>query len=251
MYKSIVTIIFLFAFFFLFGTIFRINAQVDSSGYSIVVPVNGDLENGDILCTYPNGIQRCNQEYDPSILGVYIVKPGVLINDSDIQNGKPVSKEGITKVRVRGPLSEGDLVTTSTDPGVGQKASANGYVLGISLDKIETNEIQTIQILVNIHPATTLAGARGNLIQFIRKGISVPVFQPLESLRYLLAVLIVIISFTLGLIYFGRASRTGIEAIGRNPLAKRVIQLTIILNILLTLVIVLAGLAIAYMILIL
>ena len=119
------------------------------------------------------------------------------------------------------------------------------------MDRIESSDVQRIQVLINIHPATTIAGARGNLIQFIRKGISVPVFQPLESLRYLLAVLIVIISFTMGLIYFGRASRTGIEAIGRNPLAKRVIQLTIMLNIVLTLVIILVGLAIAYMILIL
>jgi F0F1-type ATP synthase membrane subunit c/vacuolar-type H+-ATPase subunit K len=61
----------------------------------------------------------------------------------------------------------------------------------------------------------------------------------------------VIISFTLGMIYFGRASRTGIEAVGRNPLAKRVIQLTIFLNIVLTIVIVMVGLAIAYLILIL
>ena len=83
------------------------------------------------------------------------------------------------------------------------------------------SEIGTIQVMINIHPATTQAGARGNLIQFIRKGIAVPVFEPLESLRYILAVIIVFISFTLGLIYFGRASRSGIEAIGRNPLARK------------------------------
>jgi F0F1-type ATP synthase membrane subunit c/vacuolar-type H+-ATPase subunit K len=53
------------------------------------------------------------------------------------------------------------------------------------------------------------------------------------------------------MIYFGKASRAGIEAVGRNPLAKRVIQLTVVMNIVLTIVIVLVGLAIAYLILIL
>jgi hypothetical protein len=251
MLKSLTFIFSVFVFVVFINTFSIVNAQIDSSGFTTIVPITGDLQNGDIICTYETGIQRCTEEYDSSILGVYVVNPSVVIADTDVENGKPVSKEGITKVRVRGPIAEGELVTTSTDPGVGKKASANGYVIGTALEGIVSNDIETIQILVNIHPATTIAGARGNLIQFIRKGISVPVFQPLESLRYLLAVLIVIISFTLGLVYFGRASRTGIEAIGRNPLAKRVIQLTIILNIVLTLVIVLAGLAIAYMILIL
>ena len=61
----------------------------------------------------------------------------------------------------------------------------------------------------------------------------------------------VLIAFTLGMIYFGRSSRAGIEAIGRNPLAKRVIQFTVFMNIVLTIVIVIVGLAIAYLILIL
>jgi F0F1-type ATP synthase membrane subunit c/vacuolar-type H+-ATPase subunit K len=73
----------------------------------------------------------------------------------------------------------------------------------------------------------------------------------LASLRYLLAFLIAIIAFVLGFIYFGRVVRVGIEAIGRNPLARRMIQITMLFNILITIVIVLAGLLIAYLILVL
>jgi len=248
--KSYISLSFILLSLFIFsGKI--VFAQVDSSSFAHIVPIAGDVQNGDIICTYSTGIEACNREYDPALLGVYTQTPGVVINDSDIENGKAISSDGIAQVRVTGPISQGDLVTTSETPGVGKKASANGYVLGVALDTLDGSDVQRIQVLINIHPATTIAGARGNLIQFIRKGISVPVFQPLESLRYLLAVVIIVVSFTLGLVYFGRASRTGIEAIGRNPLAKRVIQLTIMLNIVLTLVIVLVGLAIAYMILIL
>ena len=58
-------------------------------------------------------------------------------------------------------------------------------------------------------------------------------------------------SFVMGFVYFGRVARSGIEAIGRNPLASRIIQFNVILHILISIVIVLVGLAIAYLILIL
>ena len=110
---------------------------------------------------------------------------------------------------------------------------------------------RSVQIGAALHPAAGLSGPRGNLLQFLREGLAVPLLEPLDSLRYLLAILIIIIAFTLGLVYFGRVSRAGVEAVGRNPLASRVIQMNVLMNILLTIVIVLVGLGIAYLILIL
>lgn len=256
--KYIPTIIYISFFLFSFFAPFRVFAQITSSGIAQTIPVSDtDAKSGDIVCTYAEGIKRCNRSYDPSLLGVISENSAAEFADSEVDNGLPVVKEGLTRVRVNatnGSIKKGDFVTSSESDGIGQKATENGYVLGVSMDDYnpsEPDQIGTIQVVLNIHPATTQAGARGNLLQFIRKGVTVPIFEPLESLRYLLAVIIVLISFTLGLIYFGRASRTGIEAIGRNPLAKRVIQLTVLLNIVLTIVIVLVGLGIAYLILIL
>lgn len=245
--------IFIFLSFYLPASVY---GQVTSSGIAQTVPLNQNVVEGDIICAYETGLAKCNQEYDSALYGVYTTNPAAIMEDPEMENGKPVVRDGLTQVRVNGqggPIANGDLVTSSSTEGVGMKANANGFVLGTALDDYNpsnTEDTKTIQVLVNIHPATTLSGSRGNLIQFIRKGAAVPVFQPIESLRYLLAIIIILISFTLGLIYFGRASRAGIEAIGRNPLAKRVIQLTVFLNIVLTLVIVLVGLAIAYLVLV-
>jgi len=63
--------------------------------------------------------------------------------------------------------------------------------------------------------------------------------------------LVTITSFILGFVYFGRVARSGVEAIGRNPLASRIIQFNMLLHIVMSMVIVLIGLAIAYLILIL
>jgi len=232
------------------------NAQVNSSGYAITIPVKQNVVNGDMICSYSDGFKKCKTEYDISIYGVIADNASVSLEDKEIENGVVILTNGIAEVRVTavsGNIKEGDYITSSNNEGIGQKATKNGYVLGSALENFEpgnANDIGSIQVAINIHPAQGLAKAGSNLLQFIRQGVAVPLIGPLESLRYLLAVLMVLISFTLGMIYFGRSSRTGIEAIGRNPLAKNVIQITVLMNILLTIVIVLVGLGIAYIILV-
>lgn len=235
-----------------------VRAQVTSSSIATSSPIDDqDALDGDIICTYKDGNRRCENEYDTSMYGVITDSPAAAIEDTELENARLIITSGITTVRIstrNGNIDEGDFVTSSSLPGVGMKADSSGYVIGKALEGFEsdnTEQIGRIQLLVNVHPSGGLSGSRGNLLRFIREGATVPVFSPVESLRYLLAIIIVIISFTLGMVYFGRASRAGIEAVGRNPLAKRVIQLTVVMNIVLTIVIVLVGLAIAYLILVL
>jgi F0F1-type ATP synthase membrane subunit c/vacuolar-type H+-ATPase subunit K len=155
---------------------------------------------------------------------------------------------------INGPILKGNFVATSEIPGVGQRADRNGYVLGSALEDFKPqNEGDTGKILVsiNIHPAAGLSGARSDLLQALRQGLSAPVFEPLSALRYILAAMMILVAFSLGFIYFGRVAKTGIEAIGRNPMASKMIQISVVINIVITIIIVLIGLAIAYLILIL
>ncbi len=231
-----------------------VSAQDISSNLSIQVPVEGDVVSGDLLCSSGSAFTKCKTEYQTSMYGVAVDASALEINDSEIENGRLVSTNGIATVRVtgsNGDIKKGSLITASKIEGLAMLASKNGYVLGTSLDDF-SGDSGVVQAVINIHPASGMGKSSGsNLVQFIREGLTVPVFEPLESFRYLLAGLMVVIAFTLGLLYFGRTSRAGIEAIGRNPLAKSTIQFTTLLNVLLTIVIVVAGLGVAYLILIL
>lgn len=236
----------------------HIKAQVNSASVAVSYPVSDtEAQDGDIICSYTTGNLRCNKAYDPAMLGIYTQNPAVAIEDTELPDAKLIVTSGVAEVRVNaasGNIVPGDFVSTSEVPGVGQKSVRNGYVIGTALEEYapaSLDEIGTITVAINIHPAAGLTGPGSNLLQFIREGIAVPLFEPLESLRYILAVAMVLISFTLGMIYFGRASRAGIEAIGRNPLARQMIQFSVVLNIVLTIVIVMVGLAVAYLILIL
>jgi len=235
-----------------------VNAQVTSSGIATSAPVaDTEAQDGDVICTYTNGNRRCDKDYDPAMYGVISDNPAASVEDEELENSRLVVSSGVATVRItsiNGNISEGDFLTSSESQGISQKATRNGYVLGMALEDYQSDNpdaVGRIQVMINIHPSGAFSGSRGNLLQFIREGLTVPIFEPIESLRYLLAIAIILISFTLGMIYFGRASRAGIEAIGRNPLAKRVIQFTVLLNISLTIIIILVGLAIAYLILIL
>lgn len=229
-------------------------AQDLSSGLALEIPIEGEAVAGDILCSSETSFSKCAKEYHSSMYGVVVDSSPLELRDSELENSKLVITAGIATVRVsstNGEIKKGNLLTSSNIEGVAQLATKNGYVLGSALEDYSGSEIGQIQAVVNINLSSAMSkSGSSNLIQFIREGLTVPIFEPLESFRYLLASIMIIVAFGLGLAYFGKSSKAGIEAIGRNPLAKSTIQFTTVLNVLLTIVIVAVGLGIAYFILI-
>ncbi len=225
-------------------------------GIAVSISISDTVKDGDIICSDSNGYALCKKANDPSIFGVVNDKPAAYF-DVIVKNKHLVLSNGEVKVNVSGEsgkIAEGDLITTSATPGEGQKATKNGYVLGVAEEAFGgANKDAKGQILVslNIHPTSSLSDVKTNLIETVRGGLAGATVSPFATLRYSVAALMVILAFILGFIYFGRVAKAGVEAIGRNPLAGRQIQFNIVLNILLTIGIVIAGLVIAYFILVL
>ena len=90
-----------------------------------------------------------------------------------------------------------------------------------------------------------------NLLDALRSGSLSPLLNPVESLRYILAALIVAATFIIGFSTFGKSSSRTIEALGRNPLAQRSIKTAMVFNMILAFGVMLIGLALAYLILVL
>ena len=233
-------------------------AQIESSGIAVSIPIKEAVEAGDLICSGGEGYGKCVGERNSSILGVVVDTPAASFESEGDDDVRLVQSDGNVIVKVTGKsgkISDGKLLTSSETAGVAQLAEKNGYVLGTALEDYESddsNEVGKVLVSINIHYSTSVAEGRGvNLLEDIKQAIIAPSLSPLASLRYLLAFIIAIISFILGFVYFGRVVKTGIEAIGRNPLARKMIQITMLFNILITIVIVLAGLFIAYLILVL
>jgi hypothetical protein len=227
-----------------------------SGGIAVSMQVSANLKDGDILCTSADGSKLCNSEYSVDMNGVYVQNPAVMLANTTLDDSKPVVASGKVYVRVssiNGAIRRGDFVTSSNLPGVGQKADKSGNVIGVALeDFVVTDKSVVGRILVSmdIRPAIVATSARSNLVEALRQGLLAPPLTPLASLRYVLAILVAVAAFVLGFVYFGKVAKSGVEAMGRNPLAGKTIQFTVVMNLLFTVLIMAGGLLLAYVILI-
>lgn len=235
------------------------NAQsVDplSAGVAISVDIPAtSVKDGDIISSTEKGYSLSRIEYDPSMYGVVTRNPAIGLENVTDKNKTYILTSGQAIVRVsakNGEIKKNDKITSSTTPGVGQKAIQNGFILGYALENYSnTRAPGTIRVIINPHFSSSENAVRSNLLSSLRSAGSAAFLSPLEALRYVAAAIVAILSFVLGFTYFGKVAQKGVEAVGRNPLAGRLIEFSVVLNILLTGAIIVVGLVIAYLILIL
>lgn len=251
-------IVYAFVAIFMVVNMDTVFAQSSSSGvgYSQEVEIR-EIEDGQLVCYSNQGVKLCDEEFSVNMVGVYSENPAVMIVNDNLSNSKPVVDSGKAYVMVssiNGIIKRGDFLTSSKTPGVAQKADKSGNAIGVALENYDNSDPgakEKILAVIDIKPVIVATSARSNLIESLKTALLAPTLTPLSSLRYLLAILVALISFVLGFVYFGRVAKTGVEAVGRNPLARNMIQLNIILNLAMTVAIMMAGLVLAYIILVL
>jgi len=218
-----------------------LSSTESNGGIGFATPIDiSDIQDGDIVSISDGSYRLSSGNYDSSMLGVASFDPALAVGSSTIKSATVISS-GTALVRVsslNGPIRRGDFLTSSSIPGIAVKADGFGYVLGTALDdhlETDTEKLGKITVLVNVKVHTPFANLRA---------------APSQALRYLLAFVVAAASVILGFTYFGKVARSGVEAVGRNPLAARLINLSVFLNLFLTLGIIAAGSVIAYTILI-
>jgi hypothetical protein len=123
-----------------------------------------DYESGDVLVISTDkdrAVEKSNQPYSTLVAGVYATKPGVLLTeediDTDLSNKVPMGVIGVIPTKVcleGGAIRRGDLIVTSSIPGVAMKADPDkvriGQVIGKALQDFSETSIGKINILVSI-----------------------------------------------------------------------------------------------------
>jgi hypothetical protein len=93
-----------------------------------------------------------SSSHSTAVAGIVSTNPSYLMNSS--QSGEhvlPVALTGRVPCCVQGPVRKGDVLVSSNIPGVAQRIGMNwqpGCVLGKAMEKIESVEIQTIEVAV-------------------------------------------------------------------------------------------------------
>ncbi|RKS96471.1 beta strand repeat-containing protein [Chryseobacterium defluvii] len=145
------------------------NDGTQNSGADVaeVFDVEGNIseyETGDILVISTDSdrtVEKSSKPYSSLVAGVYATKPGVLLTeehiDADISDKVPMGVIGVIPTKVcleGGQIKRGDMLVTSSIPGVAMKADLKkvqiGQVIGKALQDYDQNETGKIKVLVNI-----------------------------------------------------------------------------------------------------
>lgn len=236
--------------------VFSQQSQNVSLGIANYVPIKGDnIKNGDIISSSEGGYILSKIPYDPLVIGVVSTNPAVSLNiEGSDKDTYPVVSSGNVEINVttqNGNIKSGDLITSSNTPGAGMKAKQTGYILGRALDDFTSgnkNEVGKINIALNLRYSFSSQNTPTSLKDLLSLSVLATYESPSAVFKYIVAGVVILLSFILGVVSFGRVANTGVEALGRNPLAGKMIQFGIVLNVLITLSIIAAGFGMAYLI---
>jgi F0F1-type ATP synthase membrane subunit c/vacuolar-type H+-ATPase subunit K len=251
-----------FKIFYFFSTciLSAVFCFATASGVAFSIPVDANFgKDGSIVSFKDGNYFLSTKMYDDNVYGVLSDAPSVSMEDTSLTTSKLVVAGGDADVLVsskNGPIKKGDFITSSEIEGVGVKATKSGQVVGVATedyDSSDQNAAGKITVFVNIHTQSIgqLNSSSPNVLTALKAGLDSQFLSPLISLRYILAALVAGISFVIGFTSFGKVSGSSVEALGRNPLASSHIRRIVIFNFVLTFTIMLAGLVVAYLILIL
>jgi hypothetical protein len=121
-------------------------------------------EAGDILVISTDkdrAVEKSSTPYSTLVAGVYATKPGVLLTeehiDSKLEGKVPMGVVGVIPTKVcleGGAIKRGDMLVTSSIPGVAMKADPDkvkiGQVLGKALQDYTAATVGKINVLVNV-----------------------------------------------------------------------------------------------------
>lgn len=235
---------------FVFLTIWQNKILAETQLTASYYPVKDkEVVAGNILVKSEDGLKKATIAGDPNIFGV-VVEEAMVIFHKKTPDSVLVATEGEVPVKVtnkNGEIRRGDFITSSDIPGIGQKMTQTGTALGIALEDFNNKEGTILVSLRVQHISLPGAGAKPRLSDFFQlmtKHLERPENFPLV-LRYIFAILLAATSFFFGFSFAVRTMQKGVEAIGRNPLAKRSIQAAIVLNLIGVAFLTLAGLGVA------
>lgn len=232
-------------------------AGAASMGVARMIEVKDkNIKNGTIVSTSDQGSAVVTDKpYDSQVIGVVSRDAAIIISSTGGQNSVPVISNGTVYILVssqKGAIKKGDLLTTSTIPGVAVKADSDGYVLGTALEEYNASNPEQSAIIaaeLDLHYFNSKPTFIGTMTDIFKLAILPTKDSPTPLFKYIVAAAVVLGSFVLGFMSFGRTAAKGVEALGRNPAASRIIHVGIIFNVSIVVIIVTAGLAVAFLIL--
>jgi F0F1-type ATP synthase membrane subunit c/vacuolar-type H+-ATPase subunit K len=242
----------------IFSFLFLITAKLcflQTNSIALTVVVEGEIPsdpNGSIVVLDKGTYRISSKKADSNQIGVINLNPAITLRKSQNNNVFDVSTSGTTLIKAsnkNGKITKGDNLTSSETLGVAVKSAQAEFIIGVALEDFDS---ETGAMRVDVDPRYAFFGGAstgGNLLNVIRQSSQSVFLAPVDSLRYILAAIVVIASLLFGFSIFGKITGSGIQALARNPLARSSIQVNIVIEFILNIAIIIFGIVISYFIL--
>ena len=206
-----------------------LDAQSSLSGVAVNVEINdSDVAEGKIIAATKDGLKLAREADEAVIYGVVVSAPVLSVRPKEdntfalLSNGEA----GVLVSNKNGNIEAGDMITVSADAGVGQKATKAGYILGKALASYDKQDVGFLPVLVNPgYFSRASAASVSNVLGYVLNFIGEP-----GRWRYILAGFVFVVAFLASTIATIKFITTGIEAIGRNPLARSTIVRSMVVS---------------------
>ncbi len=230
----------------------------NSIGISQQVYVDSqDKRDGLVISHQDSAYTLSSETYDKSVFGVIARNSAVEFTTGGSAETVPVITSGLVPVLVtakNGNIAVGDSIATSDLPGIAMKATKSGFVVGVAQEAFNSENAAEIgSILVTLDIKFSFASDSPDsekisrrLLDIVSLSTIASLEEPTQVMRYVIAAIVLLGSLLFGFASFFRSAHKGIDALGRNPLAKNAIVLGIALNTLITLAIIGVGIVLSY-----
>jgi F0F1-type ATP synthase membrane subunit c/vacuolar-type H+-ATPase subunit K len=224
----------------------------------VTIPSDQPLTEGTLISLNNGTYSVTTEEYSKDLFGVITANPAVELQPTPLlPNAYPLIRNGETLVKVNGKggaIKAGDLVTSSDVSGQATKANKSGFILGVAqadFSPTDAEETTLIPVLLDIkfafaEDAPESERIVSRLMSVVSLSTISVIEEPIKSLRYIVAGLTILLTLVISFLTFGRVAYKGVEALGRNPLAKNSILVGIVINSILGVGLAAIGLATAY-----
>jgi F0F1-type ATP synthase membrane subunit c/vacuolar-type H+-ATPase subunit K len=221
---------------------------------------------GDIVSSGSQGLSRSAFPYDNHIFGV--INDDATLAYKNVNPGATdhlIAQTGTASVNVtdyNGKIAVGDPITSSAIPGKGSKAIQTGYIIGTAISipteggqiSFQGKQYTTAVVVVSLRIEYAELSTPRSTLGFLNS-ISSSILQSSKDpakftlvIKYIMAGLVVVTAFALSFFTFARSISKSIEAVGRNPLARSTIQLSVIVQVVLTILTLVTSVVIAFII---
>lgn len=220
------------------------HAQDFDFGFATYVPIRDEnVEDGSVIVTSLDGMYLARYPYDSTLSGVVALKAAIVLGFKG-DGLYPINTKGTINTRVsttNGKIAKGDLITSSTIPGVAMRASKTGTVLGTAMEEFtseDPNEIGRVPVYIEIR-----------VHEFGVKEEEYAIKREVAMWRVGLGAVLAVMTTVLCFYLFGKYTAKMIEAMARNPLSQKSVRRTMLIQGMFLFLFVATGYAVSYILL--